>query len=383
LIIDLWPDILQKNRDIYHESTSEEVSMGARMMKRREFLSACAGFLAGALVGRTSVFSATVRPEADLLQGITIIDAHSHPDEFWSTRSVTDFSASFTSIKKLGMSACVFCAVGDSKDPRVGFWEESFPGVMVQLDKAMRYVQTGQTKLVLKASDIPNPLRPGDPVGAILGIEGANPLQDDLARFDEVYRFGVRLITLGHYKVSGLTDVMTEPPKHGGLSALGRKAIEKMDKLGIVIDVAHASADALKQIAEVTRRPLIDSHTNPCPGDTRPCGRFRSWREMELIAKTDGVVCTWPIAWRKGDYRRETFLDWAKEISAMKQRIGIEHVGLGTDSGGHLPDRVAGFKDVADLGKLVAAMLEAGLTREDVAAYMGGNFLRVFRAYSD
>ena len=253
---------------------------------------------------------------------------------------------------------------------------------MIQLEKAMRYVKSGQAKLVLKSSDIPNPLRPGDPVGAILGIEGANPLQDDLNRFDEVYRFGVRLITLGHYKVSNLTDVMTEPPKHGGLSALGRKAVERMDKLGIVIDVAHASADALKQIAEVTRRPLVDSHTSPCPGDTRPCGRFRTWREMELIAKTDGIVCTWPIAWRKGDYRRETFLDWAKEIAEMKKRIGIEHVGLGTDSGGHLPDRVAGFKDVADLTKLAAAMIEVGLTREDVAAYMGGNFLRVFRAYS-
>jgi membrane dipeptidase len=348
-------------------------------MKRREFLSVCAGFLAGALVGKTSVFSATDQPEADLFKGITIIDAHCHPDEFWSPGTARDFSASFASIKRSGMSTCVFCAVGDSKEPRGGFWEESFPGVMVQLEKAMKYVKSGQTKLVLKSSDIPNPLRPGDPVGEILGIEGANPLQDDLAHFDEVYRFGVRLITIGHYKTTDLTDVMTEPPKHGGLSALGRKAIERMDKLGIVIDVAHASADAVRQIAEVTRRPLVDSHTNPCPGDTRPCGRYRTWREMELIAKTDGIVCTWPIAWRRADYRRETFLDWAREIAAMKKRIGIEHVGLGTDSGGHLPDRVAGFRDVADLTKLAAAMIETGLTREDVAAYMGGNFLRVFK----
>ena len=75
-------------------------------MKRREFLSVCAGFLAGALVGKTSVFSATAQPEADLFKGITIIDAHSHPDEFWSTGTARDFSASFASIKKSGMSAC-------------------------------------------------------------------------------------------------------------------------------------------------------------------------------------------------------------------------------------------------------------------------------------
>ena len=350
-------------------------------MKRREFLSVCAGFLAGALAGKTSVFSATAQPDADPLKGITIIDAHSHPDAFYSMRTSTDFSASFASIKKSGMSASTFCAVGDSKEPR-GFWEESFPGVMIQLEKAMRYVTSGQTKLVLKSSDISTPLHPGDPVGAILGIEGANPLQDDLNRFDEVYRFGVRIITLGHYKVSNLTDVMTEPPKHGGISTLGRKAVEIMDRLGIVIDVAHASSDALNQIAEVTRRPLVDSHTSICPGDSRPCGRFRTWREMELIAKTDGIVCTWPIAERKGDYRRETFLDWAKEIAEMKKRIGIEHTGLGTDGGGHLPARITGYKDVADLNKLAAAMIEVGLTREDVAACMGGNFLRVFKTYS-
>jgi membrane dipeptidase len=347
-------------------------------MKRREFLSVCAGFLAGALVGKTSVFSATDQPEADLLRGVTIIDAHSHPDEFWSPRGLVDFSGSFASIKKSGMSACVFCAVGDYQE-RGGFWEESFPGVMIQLEKAMRYVKSGQTKLVLKSPDIPNPLRPGDPVGAILGIEGANPLQDDLACFDEVYRFGVRLITLAHYKVSSFTDVMTSPPKHGGLSVLGRKAVERMDKLGIVIDVAHASADALKQIAEITKRPLIDSHTSPGPGAPT---RNRTWAEMELIAKTGGVVCTWPLALNVRGYKRETFLDWAKEIAAMKKRIGIEHVGLGTDSGGHLPGRVTGYKDVADLNKLAAAMIETGLTREDIAAYMGGNFLRVFRAYS-
>jgi membrane dipeptidase len=351
-------------------------------MKRREFLTVCAGFLAGTLVGKTSVFSATDEPEADLLRGITIIDAHSHPDEFWSMGRVVDSSGSFASVKKSGMSACVFCTVGDYQESRGGFWEETFPGIKKQLEKAMKYVQSGQTKLVLKSSDIPNPLRPGDPVGAILGIEGANPLQDDLAHFDEVYRLGVRLITLAHYKVSNLIDVMTSPPKHGGLSALGRKVVERMDKLGIVIDVAHASTDALKQIAEITKRPLIDSHTSPGPGAPT---RNRTWAEMELIAKSGGVVCTWPLSLNIPDrnYKRETFLDWAKEIAAMKRRIGIEHVGLGTDSGGRLPDRIAGFKDVADLKKLAVAMIETGLTREDVVAYMGGNFLRVFKTYCD
>ena len=55
-------------------------------------------------------------------------------------------------------------------------------------------------------------------------------------------------------------------------------------------------------------------------------------------------------------------------------------MGLGTDGGGHLPDRVRGYRDVADLNSLAAAMIDVGLTRDDVSAYMGGNFLRVFKA---
>jgi len=66
----------------------------------------------------------------------------------------------------------------------------------------------------------------------------------------------------------------------------------------------------------------------------------------------------------------------------MKKRIGMEHVGLGTDGGGHLPARIKGYSDVRDLRKLAQAMTEVGLTREDIAAYMGGNFLRVFKAYT-
>jgi len=337
--------------------------------------------MAASFAGKGAVFAAESADEADPLKGITIIDAHSHPDEFFTVRSGGDSSSSMSSIKQLGMSATAFCAVGDSKQPG-GFWEESFPGLMAQLGRAMRYVESGKTKLILKTSDVASHVAPGEPTGCILGIEGANPLQEGLDRFDEVHRMGVRIITLGHYMASAFTDVMGEPPRHGGLSLLGRSAIERMDRLGIIIDAAHASSDSLAQMAEITKRPIIDSHTSPSPGYGRATGRFRGSREMEIIAKTNGIVCTWPMAYRRGDYRRESFLDWAQEILEMKKRIGMEHVGLGTDGGGHLPARIKGYSDVRDLRKLAQAMTEVGLTREDIAAYMGGNFLRVFKAYT-
>ncbi len=351
-------------------------------MKRRDFLQLGSGFLLSMLLDKKNALAGGApQPVSgeDILKGMMIIDAHSHPDEFFSDRWPKDMSSSLSSIRQLGMSASVFCAVGDRQQ---GAWEETFPGIMRQLSRAMSSVESGKARLVLTASDITNNRGSQGPVGCILGIEGANPLQGDIQRFDEAYRYGVRLVTLGHYRVNEFTDIMTAAPKHGGLSALGRTAVRKMDALGIVIDVAHASSNAIKDIAEITKRPLIDSHTSICHNNTLPCGRFRTWNEMELVAKTGGVVCTWPLAHRKGEYRRETFLDWAKEIAEMKQRLGIEHVRLGTDGGGHLPAMIQGYEDVRDLRKLAAAMLEVGLTKDDIAAYMGGNFYRVFKAYT-
>jgi microsomal dipeptidase-like Zn-dependent dipeptidase len=99
---------------------------------------------------------------------------------------------------------------------------------------------------------------------------------------------------------------------------------------------------------------------------------------MEMVARTGGVVCSWPLGWRRSP--KKTFADWAAELMAMKERIGIEHIGLGTDGGGGLGETVEGYRDVRDLERLVRAMLAAGFSWEDLAAFMGGNACRVLAA---
>ena len=150
--------------------------------------------------------------------------------------------------------------------------------------------------------------------------------------------------------------------------------------MGMVVDVAHVKAQTLKGIAEVTAAPLIDSHTNPMAyGYRHPKPtRLRYWNEMELVAKTGGIVCTWPAAYsKKYRFPRTTLKHWADEIVEMKKRIGIEHVGLGTDGGGNLRQKVKGWHSILSLPGLIRAMKEAGLSRDDIVAYTGGNFLRV------
>ena len=148
----------------------------------------------------------------------------------------------------------------------------------------------------------------------------------------------------------------------------------------MVIDVAHARLQTLKGIAQASEAPLVDSHTNPMAfGYKHPKPtRLRYWAEMELVAKTGGVVCTWPAAYsKKYRYPRTTLRHWAEEIVEMKKRLGIEHVGLGTDGGGNLRRFVNGWHSIISLPKLMRAMGAAGLSQEDIAAFTGGNFLRV------
>jgi membrane dipeptidase len=287
------------------------------------------------------------------------------------------------------MVASCFAGVGDS----VFLSQGRMPGTeyhstKTQLEWWLKgIVKSGKVKLVLKALDVPVVLDGDSPPGAILAIEGGDALRGDPETVNEFYRLGVRIITLIHYRNNELGDTMRmwrnlgPGPPSNGLTPAGRKVVERMQNLGMVVDVAHAHAATLKQIAEMSSRPLVDSHTNPCSiEDPLQCGRSRTWKEMELIAKTDGVVCTWPLAYTRRATTRITFSDWTKEILEMKNRLGIEHVGLGTDGGGDLPGLIEGYRDIGDLLKLIKAMQEFGFSQNEIAAYMGGNFHRVLRS---
>jgi len=323
-----------------------------------------------------------------ILKDIQVMDAHAHPDRYVRDPRQIDHSSTLKAIQKLGMVASCFAAVGDSvflsRDRQPG---TEYGSTKTQLEHWSKGpIKKAKLKLILKASDIPDAVDEKNPPGAILAIEGGDPLEGKSDRLDEFYRLGVRMITLVHYRNNELGDIMrafenlNPGPSHHGLTQEGRRIVERMQQLGMVVDVAHADAFTLKQIVGASSKPLVDSHTSPCPDeDPLKCGRFRTWNDMELIAKTGGIVCTWPIAYKRGESLRVTYLDWAKEILEMKKRLGMGHVGLGTDGGGGLPRFIEGYRDITDLVHLVAAMQEVGLSHEDIKAYMGGNFYRVLQ----
>ncbi len=361
-------------------------------MKRREFLGYFAALCASIAVGDSSAYADWLKDQkkGGLPLRILVIDAHAHPDQFYYLgpepkppdwiEQFGDDSSTLEKIKSLGMCGSAFAAIGDSNSGSL-----TFDQVMVQLDRVISLEEQGLVRIVRHYRDMPQSNRSKRFIpGAILSLEGATPLGEDLEKVDQLYEAGVRLITPMHYRVNDIGDVMTEESSHGGLTSIGQQMVERMMRSGIVVDAAHAHFNTLQGMAEIARIhrvPLIDSHTSLTRREN-PYGttRLRTFAEMEMIAETGGVVCTWPMSWYTDEsHHRTSFLDWARENLAIAKEIGIEHVGLGTDGGGRLPAFIDDYESIVNLPKLVEAMDEVGFKQSQIKAYMGKNLSRVLK----
>lgn len=350
-------------------------------MNRREFLEYCAAAGMAVGLGHISLFdeagAALSQADMDQLRGLRIADAHAHPYQLHGVTRYDSTTPDIEMMKQIGMAACSFSAVGDMTKFR-GYSGTPYGHTLHQL-RMVRQLEDDKTlKRILKAADVKTVTESNNILGAVMAIEGGDALESELKNLDRYYDYGVRLITLMHDHNNAL-GFNQRSQSDGLLTPFGVKVVERMNEQGMVIDVAHSKSQTLKGIVEVSKAPVIDSHTNPLPYgyEAKRTGRLRTWPEMEMIAKTGGVICTWPYAASTDTMQRTTLKHWAEEILQMKTRLGIEHCGLGTDGGGGLPDLVSGWHSIASLPKLVVAMRDVGLSQDDISAYVGGNFLRV------
>jgi len=300
-------------------------------MDRRTVLKGIGAGCVSLAAGGLPVADGAEHQDVDPLAGVAVVDAHAHPDSFFASRR-TDRSSTLESITALHMAASSFSAIGDKQGRERGPWQaESMHAVRLQLDTVRDWAAAGKVRLIRSAAEIVLPA-PGVPPGAILALERAHPIGEDPDKVDTLHSQGVRIITLMHYAMSDLGDCMTCRSYHKGLSPAGRKVVEHMQRLGVLVDVAHADSRTTRQIVDVMDRPVVDSHTSLCPpSDDSACGRLRTWDDMEHLAKKGGVVCTWPLAYTRPNAKRETFRDWALELLEMKRRLGVAHLGVARD----------------------------------------------------
>jgi len=203
-------------------------------------------------------------------------------------------------------------------------------------------------------------------------IEGCQFLEGKLQRMGEVYRRGVRHLQLVHFFRSDMGDNQTEPADQGGLTPFGRDAIAECNRLGIVIDVAHATREFVAAAVQASKTPLILSHTAVAKGQPAEFSRRISPEHARLVASTGGVVGVWgsPLTFK-------SLSDYVDAIAAAVDVAGVEHVGFGTDNSGFGATPVV-WDDYRDFPLIVRLMRKRGFSPDDVRKIAGGNYLRVF-----
>ena len=201
----------------------------------------------------------------------------------------------------------------------------------------------------------------------MLSIEGAHALDDDPANVDVVADAGIRMISPSHFFDTAFGG-SAHGMEQGGLSDLGREMVRRMEARGVILDVAHASARTIDDALAISTRPVVASHT----GVRGVCDNARNLRDEHLagIAATGGLVGIgfWDTA--SGGVEPSWI---ARSIAYAVERIGAEHVALGSDWDGAV---VVPF-DAAGLVHLTDELLRAGLDEATIRLVMGENVLRV------
>ncbi|MEN7344081.1 MAG: dipeptidase [Pseudomonadota bacterium] len=204
-------------------------------------------------------------------------------------------------------------------------------------------------------------------VGGMLSIEGLHNLEADADNLQRLFDAGFRMAGLTHFFDNALAGSMHGEVK-GGLTPFGRDIVEKMEAMGMIVDIAHLSVTGVDDVLAMATKPVVVSHG----GVKSLCDRNRNLTDDQIrgVAKTGGLV---GIGYWEGALCDVHPRAVAEAIVHVRDVAGIEHVALGSDYDGS----VAVAFDTADLALITQALLDAGLSEADIRKVMGDNLLRV------
>lgn len=247
------------------------------------------------------------------------------------------------------------------------------------LDTLYRELEANAGSFILatKAADIEHAKSAGK-VAAVIGIEGAESLEGDLALLRVFYHLGLRLVTIAWSRRNQAADGVHESRTGGGLSSFGVDLVKECNRLGILVDISHLSAAGVRDVLQISPQPVIASHSNAYA----LCPHVRNLNDEQLtaLAEKGGVVGVTFVPSFLTEERNEASLDKLLDhIDHIVRVAGIDHVGLGSDFDGFGPPPPTGLDDVTRLPGITAGLVARGYSAEQVRKILGGNFLRVFR----
>jgi membrane dipeptidase len=369
-------------------------------LSRREFVTIAAGTGGAMLLGPAWLNAAGdgVDPRVAQVMSRTIgIDMHNHvypagtephPQQGQPSRQEEQPQAPGLSLaeelKQSGLTAvCASFVLDFAPNGKPGDALDRYLGWLTAIDAQLT---KGHIRRALTLKDLQAAHQHGRPT-IVQTVEGSQFIEGHLDRVEAVYKRGVRNLQLLHERddmVSPLGDVIMVPAHLGGLTAFGAEVVKECNRLGIVVDLAHASPETVLGALKVATQPLLVSHTGL---DSRTGNNPRMAEIMKphliskehamVVADAGGVIGVWT---KLADSAKE----FAENIKAMVDAVGIDHVGIGTDTD-LLSSRVGQGTNKAWPGltggffpAVVGEMLLQGFTPDDIGKVGGGNFCRVF-----
>jgi microsomal dipeptidase-like Zn-dependent dipeptidase len=320
-----------------------------------------------------------------------VLDLHTHgpgfvPQPFRTVwRGVTiraPAEAGFDVLRRAGVDAVVAKAVGDPIVTRWYVGRRPWDAVEAQLALIERQAIDAGARVAQSVGDLVDARAQGVPA-VVLGVEGADAVGRDVDRIDAWHERGVRVVVLVHLGDNALGTTCLPWQRYAGplpvrrqaspgLSPTGVRVVERLNELGVLVDVAHADRATLLGVVDVATAPVVSSHTGA--RTLQDFARYLADDELRAIASTGGVVGLWPYRTRRFGVRSiSDLVAHARHIAGI---VGPEHLAVGTDMNG-VPGVMAGFDGETDLPKLTAGLLGGGFGAEEVEGILGANALRV------
>lgn len=293
--------------------------------------------------------------------------------------------------------------------------DEAVIQTLEQVDAVHAMVQRYRARLALAVTaDEVEAVFASGRIASLMGAEGGHSIGESLGVLRTLYRLGVRYLTLTHNDYTPWADSATDEPVHGGLTDFGRDVVREMNRIGMLVDLSHVSADTMRDALDVAVAPVIFSHSSARALCTSPRNvpddiltrladnggvcmavfapdfvsqRCWDWRvSAAAAAAQEGIVATdlerfvpWSLEYAVRHPKPVATLDdVVAHIEHLREVAGVDHIGIGGDYDG-LPALPVGLEDVSCYPRLFAALADRGWSDADLVKLAGANLLRTLR----